>query len=580
MKNWKQWLGILSIGVLAVTTTVSGLAIAAPNDLENAGVAPGQQRTSWSFSDAGLIPVQSGGRIKPLDSFARELVLYVSGKTSFQNWNPVDMLFSWVSSPQEWEDRPFVQVARVDVRKQLVLDPNRTLFAPRELFKNQALLQYAERLGNIDSQMSKAPDPKSNPREEELKRLLDRLGTYHGVVSGDAWLVIPQKTPQVWLSLASIKDEKKALAVDPHADAIRTQFVRMIKAYYGGDAAGFATASLDARHAVEAAIPEWSEDMGRVVQAEEIYNRYRPFLFAWIFYFSAALLWLGVIWLGGSVAGRLRPIALGVTALALLIHVAGFGLRCYVAGRPPVSNMYESIVWVSFGAVFFATVIYAMSRQAVLLAVGCSLAGFGLIAANSAPALMDPGIHPLVPVLRSNYWLTIHVLTITLGYAAFALTLGMGNVTLFHFLKGGGDAPPATVHRLNQLTYRAMQFGVVLLAAGTILGGIWADYSWGRFWGWDPKEVWALTALVTYLVILHGRMAGWVGQFGYAAWTVVAFTSVVMAWYGVNFVLGVGLHSYGFSSGGRGVVAAFVGAQLAYVAGVALLRLRKRALAI
>ena len=95
-----------------------------------------------------------------------------------------------------------------------------------------------------------------------------------------------------------------------------------------------------------------------------------------------------------------------------------------------------------------------------------------------------------------------------------------------------------------------MQVGVLLIAAGTILGGVWADYSWGRFWGWDPKEVWALITLLVYLIPLHGRFAGWVNTFGLVVASVVCFLSVVMAWYGVNFVLGVGLHSYGFAEGG------------------------------
>ena len=146
----------------------------------------------------------------------------------------------------------------------------------------------------------------------------------------------------------------------------------------------------------------------------------------------------------------------------------------------------------------------------------------GLIAGDAAPAILDPGIHPLVPVLRSNYWLTIHVLTITLGYAAFALALGCRRHA-FPLHPGREPAAASRSSALNQLTYRAMQFGVVLIAAGTILGGVWADYSWGRFWGWDPKEVWALIALLCYLVILHGRYAGWVGQFGFAAWSVVRF---------------------------------------------------------
>ena len=102
---------------------------------------------------------------------------------------------------------------------------------------------------------------------------------------------------------------------------------------------------------------------------------------------------------------------------------------------------------------------------------------------------------------------------------------------------------------LSNFIYRVMQVGVLLVAAGTILGGVWADYSWGRFWGWDPKEVWALITLLVYLIPLHGRFAGWVNTFGLVSASIVCFMSVIMAWYGVNFVLGVGLHSYGFTSG-------------------------------
>jgi ABC-type transport system involved in cytochrome c biogenesis permease subunit len=122
--------------------------------------------------------------------------------------------------------------------------------------------------------------------------------------------------------------------------------------------------------------------------------------------------------------------------------------------------------------------------------------------------------------------------------------------------------------KLNALAlfmYRAVQIGVLLLTAGTILGGVWADYSWGRFWGWDPKETWALIADLGYLAVLHGRFSGWLRTFGTVASIVCAFSGVVMAWYGVNFVLGVGLHSYGFGGGGVQYVAAILVIQLAYV---------------
>jgi ABC-type transport system involved in cytochrome c biogenesis permease subunit len=144
----------------------------------------------------------------------------------------------------------------------------------------------------------------------------------------------------------------------------------------------------------------------------------------------------------------------------------------------------------------------------------------------------------------------------------------------------GGDprleamqATAAKIKPLSNFVYRAMQVGVLLVAAGTILGGVWADVSWGRFWGWDPKEVWALITLLVYLIPLHGRFAGWVSTFGLIVASVVCYMSVLMAWYGVNFVLGVGLHSYGFvEGGGQGVVWTVAAAVIAVAAAAGLRR--------
>jgi ABC-type transport system involved in cytochrome c biogenesis permease subunit len=157
------------------------------------------------------------------------------------------------------------------------------------------------------------------------------------------------------------------------------------------------------------------------------------------------------------------------------------------------------------------------------------------------------------------------VLTITLGYAAFSLSLVIGNLGLGQLVFTGRESKQMPLRQLAFYAYRAVQVGVVLLAAGTILGGVWADYSWGRFWGWDPKETWALIALLGYVALVHARFRGMVGPFGFLAGCVSAFLGVLMAWYGVNFVLGVGLHSYGFSSGGVSYVATYCSAQLAFV---------------
>jgi len=200
---------------------------------------------------------------------------------------------------------------------------------------------------------------------------------------------------------------------------------------------------------------------------------------------------------------------------------------------------------------------------------------FGLVATGVAFAgtfiawfFPIPGkqFSPLQPVLRDNFWLTIHVLTIVSSYAAGALAWGLGILSLGHYLLGryepgraGRPArPPAACAELAGSIYKAMQVAVLLLAAGTILGGLWADVSWGRFWGWDPKEVWALVSLLAYLVVLHGRYAGWIGNFGLAAGAVLGAAVIGMSWYGVNFLLGAGLHSYGFGQGGQTEFFAFL----------------------
>ncbi len=518
---------------------------------------------SWSFKEVGLIPVQSGGRIKPFDSFAREIVLYLTGSKKYKGWEPIDLLLSWIVYPAAWSDQPFMQISRPDVRRQLSLDEKRLRFSPKEIFSNPTVAQYVRSQG----QTSDIPDPKGamrvDPRKQEQEKFFSRLGLFEGIVSGRAIQVIPMQDPaQPWDSL---------MGTSKDGDLVRKAYIDIISAYQAGNESKFIAAAHAARELVTGKISHWTEKDAHLLEAESLYNRTQPFFYAWVLYLIAALLWI----FGLNKKNIFRKSAVLASVVAFGMHVFGILIRCYIAGRPPVTNMYESVIWVSFGVILFGGVLFYLQKQAVVFAIACALSTVALIAADAAPAMLDPSINPLVPVLRSNYWLTIHVLTITLGYAAMMLTLGTGNATLYLFLKNPKDVQ-TKVAALNHLTYRSMQFGVVLLAAGTILGGIWADYSWGRFWGWDPKEVWALIALLCYVAILHGRYAGWVGQFGYAAWSVISFLSVLMAWYGVNFILGVGLHSYGFSSGGMVWVSGYVLLQLAFVVWVALVKKNRK----
>jgi cytochrome c-type biogenesis protein CcsB len=545
---------------------------------------PAVRHPDWNFEGMRLVPIQSGGRVKPFGSFAEEAVLSMTGRKVYDGWDPVDLVLSWLTYPVYWQSQKFIKIVRVDVRRELTLEESRTAFAPDELFNNFPLIQYAQtmekaEMGTAEPLSGKTDrGGKDGPREQELKALLQRMILFKDIVAGTGWTIVPQADGKTWMNLTNH---------DPAGVNVRNAFVDMVKSYQGQNADGFTKASDNLAEVVSSTLGSidstWGAKERSQLKAEVIYNRVHPFQFAWILYLASAILalmapksktsttgyrWAGICSLWGFIA-------------AIGFHLLGVALRCYVAGRPPVTNMYESIIWVSFGTVLFALILYRVQKNPITLIISSVLATVGLIAADSAPAMMDPGLHPLVPVLRSNYWLTIHVLTITLSYSAFALTLGLANVTLFNFLKldraravgdqASAQAAQARVSGLNLLTYRAMQFGIVLVAAGTILGGVWADYSWGRFWGWDPKEVWALVVLLTYLAIVHGRMTQWIGPFAFAVTSVMGFLSVLMAWYGVNFILGVGLHAYGFSSGGTGWIVGFTSAQLAYVAIVAAL---------
>jgi cytochrome c-type biogenesis protein CcsB len=296
------------------------------------------------------------------------------------------------------------------------------------------------------------------------------------------------------------------------------------------------------------------------------YNRWMPFRFGWVFMLTAAI---GVLLHQGS---RWRWLYYGAAVsyvAGLVALVTGFGIRIAISGRPPVTNMYESVIYVGAGVAILGGLFELIYRQRYILTAAATVATVALVLADSCPLLLDPSVRPLEPVLRSNFWLVTHVMTITLSYAALALALGIANITLGYYLVASHNE--AAIDSLSRFTYKAIQVGVLLLAAGIILGGVWADYSWGRFWGWDPKEVWALVALIGYLAVLHARFAGWVGHRGLAVLSVGCFSLVVMAWYGVNFVLGAGLHSYGFGDGGQVYVYSAVVLQLLYV-GVVLWR--------
>ena len=288
------------------------------------------------------------------------------------------------------------------------------------------------------------------------------------------------------------------------------------------------------------------------ITAEVFYNSWPPFHLAVILYGLFLTLFSLILILSKQ---KYTKWLLPVLVSAFLSHTLGLAFRSYIMSRPPVSNMYETLLWVPYIAVLAGFVFYFKRWTAPFLA-SVITAFFCLLLVGGAPEVLDGSLQPLEAVLRSNFWLSTHVLIITMSYAFFFVAFVLADMALVSFLlnKKRGEN---FINQMSRPLYRLLQWGVAGLALGTVLGAVWADYSWGRFWGWDPKESWALITLLGYVALLHARMTGWVRAFGLTVGSLALFFLVIMAWYGVNFILGKGLHSYGFGTGGIEYVTGF-----------------------
>lgn len=506
------------------------------------------------------MPVQDGGRIKPYDSFAREMLEMVYGKTTYEKRNATEIVMTWMLAPQSWQDKKIFEVRNHQVLEALKLPKDQRYYSGEEVFGSERFTLLRQEL-----QSKRETKEKLNPYFQALQRLENQFFVFQEIAAGRMLKPVPPTEGDAWISVSEM----------PAAQ--QEKFLELTKAFVthiGALAAGEDTKPTG--EALDKAVASFEDsarsqnpvlyDHKAKIDAEVHYNTFHPFRWAYIFYFLTFITLLLVWTLNKEGLAKAAWIFL---AIGFALNTYGFGIRMYIMGRPPVSNMYETVIWVAWGTVLFAGVLELIYKLRVIMIAGTLVGAFCLVIADFAPAVLDPTLQPLEPVLRSNYWLTIHVMTITISYAAFFLAFGLGDVGLFYYLRGEKENQ-LQIRGVVTGIYRAMQIGVAFLAPGIILGGIWADYSWGRFWGWDPKETWALIALLGYLAVLHARYAGMIKNFGMIVTAIITFSLVIMAWYGVNFVLGAGLHSYGFGAGGVEYVSAFVGLHILAVIYVAI----------
>ena len=515
-------------------------------------------KAPWSLE---TFPLLEGGRLKPFDSFARESLRLIYGKDSYKDQEAREIVLTW-AFVEAWKSYDLVRIDSVKIKKALLLDVRKNHFPPKSLRENALLVSLFEEVKG--KQIREEP---LTPFEEDIATLEKKLSLFFGIQSG-VWPKVYPSSEGEWLSA----DQMPADVLKKYIPALHFLLQGMIVQKKIGDQAAEVRGAGEGESPFQGWIQEVQKNyplnsMKMKLFVEAHYNNFAPFKWALALYLIALLLWI-LMTFAVPLFQRMKGLFLGSIFLGLLSHVYGLGLRMYVTGRAPVSNMYESVLWVSLISLSIALSFYFLRRRYfALIPAALVVCNVCLLLVNVATVILNPALDPLQPVLRDNFWLTVHVLTVCGSYAPFFLSFVLGLYNLFLLQKDkavGGRASTKSLE-ISDMIYSSVKVGLVLLVAGTLLGGVWADYSWGRFWGWDPKETWALIVILIYSAILHGRLIGWMKPFLFSAAAVMGFLFVIMAWYGVNYILGKGLHSYGFGSGGSDVMMVFVGGVLVYL---------------
>ncbi|MEQ1876125.1 MAG: cytochrome c biogenesis protein CcsA [Bdellovibrionia bacterium] len=486
------------------------------------------------------LPVHHNGRIKPLDTLARESILFVSGRYSIFELDAIQIFFGLAFS----QAAPFVEIVEIrdpELRTELGFLKSKRRFSVFDL-ERSPLQKMAQPLSEKEQKNSRSLSPKEKAILETFQQV---------------WLARSLIDGSLFLRSIDFSGLEKNMGEGHTGGPIIENGQLFLKSMAEGKSASEVAPQL--RQAIIAQpLPDLIRPQMATLEREVFYNKARIFFWAALILFVLGILMIAPIsstWLG------FRGV-IGAIVIPVLMIAIGFWLRVTITGFAPVTNMYGTMLWVSLGVIIFSTVLFVLYRNKSPTAVLLIASSLLLLLTESLPLTLSPDLDPIVAVLRSNYWLTIHVLTITISYAAFSAAMVMGNIGLVRMIIYTPERNSEFFKLYSHYAYRMIQLGVFLITAGIILGGIWADYSWGRFWGWDPKETWALIADVGFIAILHARLTGWLKDFGVLAAACLAYLLVIMAWYGVNFILAAGLHSYGFSSGGAFAVSVFVGVQL------------------
>lgn len=509
----------------------------------------------------GAIPVSSGGRLKPMDSAARSMLLVAGGRQTVRTedgaLSATEYLLDLITRPERINDLPVVRVDHPDLLNLLGMAPEESGRVP--------LSTIEEHWARIIEQARLAASLPKRERDAFQRAALD-LHDRVNVVLAHAQMRSPYAVPPLgpdesWRSFHEAFLDSRG-AEEPHPSV--AYFVTMMSAAAEGDAEGFNSAASKYLAVLERSMPT----VARKSRFETHFNRAEPFKGAMSLYLLALLGVCASFVFKARSGGVSRPgerFRIGAVSLliaAILVHTAALAARIYLQERPPVTNLYSSAIFVGWAAALAGIVLER------LFPLGVAALGTSVIGASTLVLAMNLGsdgdtMQMMQAVLDSNFWLATHVITITLGYSATFLAGSLGAVYLL------GRIFTSAITRQREQTLGRMMYGVVCFAlllsfVGTVLGGIWADQSWGRFWGWDPKENGAALIVLINAIILHARWAGLIRVRGVAMLAVAGNIVTAWSWFGTN-MLGVGLHSYGFMDSAAAWLVAFAAANAALI---------------
>ncbi len=505
------------------------------------------------WNAVGSLAVSAEGRTKPLDTFARSALLQMSGRQSLpaRGEQPAMTAVQWVMELMAAGDaetqrraisREVFRIDHPDLRALFGL-PESDVHGRRTRYSLSELMARLPEMANQVDMAKAVPAKQQDMFQRQVLGLNDRVKLYLAIAQWEAPLAVaPLASGQEWRPLVMTAGPMVG------GDASTKAWHSMLESLSAGDGAKLTRVAREYGETLRGALPVAS----RASSSELVFNRAAPFVNAAAVYVLAAvlaLLGLLVTTVSGKSdsawGGVLRRSGLWMVGLAFLVQTIGLVARVVLQGRPPVTNLYSSAVFIGWACVPLAFMVERMVRVGIGTIVA-SVIGFStLIVAHNLGASGDT-MEAMQAVLDSNFWLATHVVVVTIGYSATFLAgfLAVAYILLGVFTPAlRGDLKKT----LPKGIYGVVCFATVMSFFGTVLGGIWADQSWGRFWGWDPKENGAALIVLINLIILHARWGGMIKERGIAVLAVFGNIVTAWSWFGTN-MLGVGLHSYGFIS--------------------------------